>query len=721
MKITDIKPLIVHVNHRGDWVFVQVHTDEGLTGLGEASHSGNDALLLIILEQFKKRLVGEDPLKIEAIWHRLRHPDTGRVGHTALSAVEQALWDIMGQHLGVSIRTLFGGEVRTRLRLYANINRHVTDRSPEGLARAALQAVDEGFTAIKLAPFDELHSPDHVRTGPRAAWRPGVERVRAVRYAMGEDVELAVDCHGRMEASEAILVAEALADCNLLWYEEPVPHTFPDELMRVTKAVPMPTVSAESVFALEGFRPFLTQPVVDVIMPDVKHDGGLLETKRIAGAARMSSMLVAPHNPAGPVSTAATAQVMSTVTNFLILEYAWGEVDWRANLLEPAERIEEGYLVLPEGPGLGHGLKHEVLERHLRASASDADSSKVVPSSYRWAFRCGDQTNERMEFLMKSSDRLKIVVPGDDPVQIQNSPHLERLEPYGDVILYTDRPTTLEEKIRRAKDADILINSRGAVTWPAEALRQLPKLRMITTCSIGTDMIDLHVAQERGIVVCNQPGRTTPVVAEHLFGLMLALAKRAAFYTAEMKAGRWPRMDNILLRGKTLGIVGTGNIGSEMARLGRAIGMHVIAWTFHPSPERAKRLGVQYVDLDELLRSADVISLHVKLTDESRHLIGRRAFELMKPGALLVNGARGGLVDTDAFIEALHAGHLGGAAMDVYDEEPLPADHPLLACEQVVLTPHCADMTPEGVNLLNEGAVDNVLAFLRGQPQNVVV
>lgn len=322
---------------------------------------------------------------------------------------------------------------------------------------------------------------------------------------------------------------------------------------------------------------------------------------------------------------------------------------------------------------------------------------------------------------MKSSKRLKIVVPGDDPVQMQGSPHLERLEPYGDVVLYTDRPTTLQEKIRRAKEADVLINSRGVVTWPAEALRQLPKLRMITTCSIGTDMIDLHVAQERGIVVCNQPGRTAPVVAEHLFGLMFALAKRAAFYTAQMKAGRWSRMDNILLQGRTLGIVGTGNVGSEMARLGRAIGMHVIAWTFHPSPERAKRLGVQYVDLDKLLRSADVISLHVKLTEESRHLIGKRELGRMKPRALLINGARGGIVDTHALIEALRSGHLGGAAMDVYDEEPLPADHSLLACEQVVLTPHCADMTPEGVDLLNEGAVDNVLAFLRGEPTNVVV
>ena len=318
-------------------------------------------------------------------------------------------------------------------------------------------------------------------------------------------------------------------------------------------------------------------------------------------------------------------------------------------------------------------------------------------------------------------NRLKIVVPGDSPPQIQGSPHLERLKPYGDVLLYTDRPETPEEKIRRAEDADILINSRGIVKWPAEILRQLPKLKLISLCSIGTDMIALDEAKKRQITVCNQPGRTAPVVAEHGFGLMFALAKRAAFLTASMKAGGWPRMDNIYLQGKTLGVIGTGHIGAEMARLGRAIGMDVIAWTYNPSAARAETLGVRFVELDELLRTADVVSLHVKLTEESHHLISEREFGLMKQGTLLINVARGGVLDTDALIRALNSGHLGGAAIDVYDQEPLPPNHPLLACEQVILTPHCADMTPEGVELLNEGAVDNIIAFLKGTPQNVVV
>ena len=320
----------------------------------------------------------------------------------------------------------------------------------------------------------------------------------------------------------------------------------------------------------------------------------------------------------------------------------------------------------------------------------------------------------------ETAARAKIVVPGDNPPQIQGSPHLQRLEPYGDVTLYTDRPESLKEQIDRAKDADIIMNTRGIVTWYAEALHQLPKLRLIATCSIGTDMLDLDTARELGIVISNQPGRTAPVVAEHGFGLMFAAAKRSAFMTTAVKEGGWPRMDNIYLQGKTLGIIGTGHIGAEMARLGRAIGMNVIAWTFNPSPERAAQLNVQYVDLDELLQTADVISLHVKLTDDSREMIAKRELALMKPNALLINVARGDIVNTDALVEALNSGHLGGAAIDVYDEEPPPADHPLLACEQVIFSPHCADMTPEGVDLLNEGVVDNVIAFLEGKPQNVV-
>jgi galactonate dehydratase len=330
------------------------------------------------LQAFKRQLVGISPLQINEIWHRLARVDGGRITHTALSGIEQALWDIMGQHLGVPIHALFGGALRDKLRLYANINRHVTDRSPEGFARAARQAVDEGFTAIKLAPFDELRERDHVRTGPQAAWRKGVQRVEAVRAAIGDEIDLSIDCHGRMEASEAIMVAEALTGCHLFWYEEPVPRKYLDELAYISRTVSVTTASAESVFGLDGFRPFLTRRIVDVLMPDVKHAGGLLETINIAQAARMSQLLVAPHNPSGPVATVASGHVTSTMSNFLILEYAWGEADWRADLLMPREPIEGGYLALSQAPGLGYRLNPEVVDAHRAGEASEADSTKVV-------------------------------------------------------------------------------------------------------------------------------------------------------------------------------------------------------------------------------------------------------------------------------------------------------------------------------------------------------
>jgi D-3-phosphoglycerate dehydrogenase len=323
---------------------------------------------------------------------------------------------------------------------------------------------------------------------------------------------------------------------------------------------------------------------------------------------------------------------------------------------------------------------------------------------------------------LMASRPVKIVIPGDDPPQLQGSPHLERLRSHGEVVLYPDRPTSFAEQIRRLEDAECLINSRGAVKWPGEVLRQLPRLKMITTCGIGTDAIDLSTARELGIIVSNIPGRTAPIVAEHALALMLAVARRLAFQTQQLKEGRWNNaLDYVFLSGKTLGIIGTGSIGAATARLGRAIGMNVQAWTMHPSDGRAAELGVRFVPLDDLLRTSDIISIHVKLTDRSRGLIGQREFGLMKPGALFINTARGAIADTAALVAALRSGRLGGAGIDVFDEEPLPARHPLLGCEQVVLTPHNADQTPEGMDILNGGVVDNVIAYLEGRPQNRVV
>lgn len=312
---------------------------------------------------------------------------------------------------------------------------------------------------------------------------------------------------------------------------------------------------------------------------------------------------------------------------------------------------------------------------------------------------------------------VKIVIPGDDPPQIADSPALEHLAPWGEVVVHRDRPASADEKIARVQDAEVILNSRSAITWREAEFAQLPKLGLIATCSVGTDAIDLEAARERGIVVSNQPGVNAPFVAEHMFGLMFAVAKQAAAQTAALRSGQWLLPTNVMLQGKRLGIIGTGAIGAEMARLGRAIGMEVVAWTFNPSPQRAKSLGVGFVSLQELLQTSDVISLHVRLSPESTGLIGAAEIASMKPTAILLNGARADVVDNAALVDALDGGRLFGAGIDVFSQEPAPADDAILSCARAVLTPHAADQTPEAVMATNEAAVDNIIAFLQGNPR----
>ena len=297
---------------------------------------------------------------------------------------------------------------------------------------------------------------------------------------------------------------------------------------------------------------------------------------------------------------------------------------------------------------------------------------------------------------------------------------MAKLGEEAEIRLFMDRPIDFEEQIDRVRGASAIINSRSYVQWPRKAIEQLPELGHITVCGIGTDSIDLEAAREHGVLVSNIPGKTAPVVAEHSFALMWAIAKQLTWYMDTMRAGLWTKMDGVFLAGKTAGIIGTGNIGTEMVKLCRAVGMDVIAWTFNPSDERAARLGVEFVELNELLARSDVISIHIQQTPESHHMIGEPELAMMKPGSLLVNVARGPIVDEVALVNALNSGHLGGAALDVFEEEPLPENHPLLECEHVILTPHIADMTPEGLDLLNQGVVENTLAFLNGTPQNIV-
>ncbi len=377
MKITGITPVGVHVNHRGDWIFLQVETDEGVTGLGEASHSSNDALLYRAVATIEEMLIGTDPTNISSLRQLMKRQRMGGVGGTAWSAVEQACQDIRGQVLGVPLYQLLGGALRDSLRLYANINRHVVERTPASFAQAAAAAVDEGFTAIKLAPFDEVVASDRRRSGQNAAWQPGIERVRAVRDAVGGDVEVAVDCHSRFDVKEALAVARALEEFDLFWFEEPVSVQDTGGLSAIRSQIQQPLATAESLFGAEAFHQVMVAGAADVLMPDVKHAGGVQETLAIGEMATAAGVGFAPHNPSGPLATVASGHVAACVAGFRILEYAWGEVTWRAELLDPPEDIRRGHLFLSDRLGLGHRLNPNLVTQHAVSTPSSTDSSKA--------------------------------------------------------------------------------------------------------------------------------------------------------------------------------------------------------------------------------------------------------------------------------------------------------------------------------------------------------
>jgi phosphoglycerate dehydrogenase-like enzyme len=218
-------------------------------------------------------------------------------------------------------------------------------------------------------------------------------------------------------------------------------------------------------------------------------------------------------------------------------------------------------------------------------------------------------------------DALKIAVPADDLHLFRGGPHLRRLQQYGQVSVYSNLPKTVEEQIARSAGAQIVVGSSSALDWSAEVFNALPDLKLFTSATIGMDSVDLAATEANGVTVCNVPGKTSPVVAEHALALMLAAARRLPAYTSALRDGAWPNIHGTYLAGKTLGVIGTGNSGAHLARLAKGIGMEVVAWTFNPSPERAAELGVRFVELDGLLRTADVVSLHVRLTGDTRHLI----------------------------------------------------------------------------------------------------
>ena len=318
--------------------------------------------------------------------------------------------------------------------------------------------------------------------------------------------------------------------------------------------------------------------------------------------------------------------------------------------------------------------------------------------------------------------RVNIVIPDDFPPVISNTPALESLKTHGDVDLYTSRPDTQDELIRRIRGAHTVVNIRAYCKFTAEVLQACPGLKHLAVWGTGTDHVDLAAAKARGILVTNTPNTATDSVAEQGLALMLAVARKIPFIDAQVKRGEWVRGMLTQLAGKTLGVLGTGAIGLRMAQLGKGIGMHVIAWTYHPDPVQAEALGWRYLPtMAEVLQQADVVSLHLRYSPDTEHIIGAKELALMKPTALFVNTARGQLVDQKALYEALHDGQIAGAGLDVFEQEPIDPHDPLLTLPNVVLSPHTAGTTPEALMNGLELCAANVAAFLAGRMQNRVV
>ena len=314
----------------------------------------------------------------------------------------------------------------------------------------------------------------------------------------------------------------------------------------------------------------------------------------------------------------------------------------------------------------------------------------------------------------------RVVVPDDFPSILSGTAALKRLEQQAQVTVHTNRASTAEELIQRLQGAKVVVNIRAYSKFDERLLKACPDLKMIAVLGVGTDNVDLGAASRLGIRVTNTPGFSAVSVAEHTLALMLAAARKIPEHEKELRAGRWTRLPMTQLHGKRAGIIGFGNIGRQFAGLARGIGMKVWAWTFHPSPRRAEEEGIQFVEFDQLLSQSDVIAVTIKASEKTRGLISRQALEKVKPSCILVNTARASIVDTPALIEALRKGKMAAAALDVFDQEPLPAGDPLLSLPNVVISPHNAGMTPEAIERGNEMLVENIISFLRGRAINVV-
>ena len=367
MKITGIKTNIFssrHSNAKRNWLIVRIQTDEGIEGIGESSMLSSDPIVEAVIQEWSENyLVGKDPLAGQVHWTRLHQDNLGRGGRlysTVLSGIDIALWDLRGKILGVPVYQLLGGPFRDKLRVYAN-GWYTNPASPEVIAEEAKRVVDMGYTAMKFDPFGKIA----YTTISTEEAQLSVDRVAAVREAVGPNVDILIEVHARFNVYTAVGLAKRMEQYRPFWYEEPVSQENTNEMRQVRDRINIPVATGERLYLKFPFFDLVRNEAVDILQPDICNAGGITELHKIGAMAEAQHVMMAPHNTNSAVGTVASFHLDTSMPNFLIQEY-------HAEFYEPhyfqvvqgLPRQKDGYVNLPEGPGLGISLDNELLDKH---------------------------------------------------------------------------------------------------------------------------------------------------------------------------------------------------------------------------------------------------------------------------------------------------------------------------------------------------------------------
>ena len=383
MKIVDLKIWVTrpNVNSRS-YVFLRIDTDEGISGIGEATSSGGGGSIIVgnilnflknstVKEDFRETLIGENPEHVDLIWHKLFRRFTGGGGFggfvtTVMSGIDIALWDIKGKIANKPIyEILGGGPVRDQIEMYT----HVQPGDPSYAANQARELVSKGFKTIKLDPFQPEMKQHHRRyiqgmISPKAATL-GQDTVAAIRESVGPEIEILIDCHGNFNVQTAIKIAKMLEPYNIGWFEEPVQPNSNEALKQVKESVNVPICVGERLYTRWDFLPILKENLAEYLMPDILWTGGISELYKISTLAETFYVPVSPHDASGPINILAGAHTMMTVPNFFKLEMNHSSLPTLNMMITEPININQGYLELPSRPGLGVELNEDYLESHL--------------------------------------------------------------------------------------------------------------------------------------------------------------------------------------------------------------------------------------------------------------------------------------------------------------------------------------------------------------------